>query len=505
MRDATLQLIPSELLRPGFCLPGALCDKTGSVLVGAGVELTEDHITKLGPRVITGLYGGGDWPADILEKQVKPSSDDEEDAPDSVPAQPDTQADDHTDLTASGRNAISVETLRIGTRISQNIYDQQGILLLVAGSKITSRFLHLLLQRQIKIVQLGFAPSSKPRDIKDEQKIEQLDELLTHELKTPVILRPGQAKSRPRLPLKDLYGEAQRGLDKHTETSSVLAGVCEALESGQYISGDKLRGVVSEFGNMLTLDSDLLVTITSMQKSLGEYLFDHCVNVSLLSMTIATQLGMSQEQILEIGLGAIFQDAGMLRVDESIRLAPRVLTPSEWIDIERHPIHTLDYLEGLRGLPPLTKLIGYQVHERGDQTGYPRQRSAVGIHPYARIVAVADAYAAMSRPRPHRLARSPHDAVRELLVAANSNKFDRTIVRSFLDCVSAFPVGSLVVLNDGLYAKVIRANPGHHTRPVIAEVDLDGNPTDRVIDLSKETHLEVVKSLQAPENEPIKT
>ena len=56
-----------------------------------------------------------------------------------------------------------------------------------------------------------------------------------------------------------------------------------------------------------------------------------------MSMTIAFQLGMTSEQVMEVGLGALLQDVGMLRVADDIRLAGRDLTPEEWFEVRRHP------------------------------------------------------------------------------------------------------------------------------------------------------------------------
>jgi HD-GYP domain-containing protein (c-di-GMP phosphodiesterase class II) len=287
----------------------------------------------------------------------------------------------------------------------------------------------------------------------------------------------------------------ERGLEKHASTSAVLADMCEGLDSKHAVSTARLRSLIDEFTGMLTIDCDLLTTIVAMQRSLGEYLFDHCVNTSLISMVIGAQLGLNREQLLELGLGTIFHDAGMLRVPEEIRLAPRGLTPPEWAEIRRHPTYTLEYSERIRGLSSAARYVGYQVHERIDGTGYPSQISALAIHPYARAVAVADTYTAMTRPRPHRAAIPSHEAVKQILVAGSRDQLDRESVRALLDSVSAFPIGSLVELNTGLVGRVIRANPGAHTRPVIVEVSSASEPSDVPIDLSKELDLDVTHVL----------
>ena len=245
---------------------------------------------------------------------------------------------------------------------------------------------------------------------------------------------------------------------------------------------------------MAAHDFDVLPLAVSMQRSSDDYLFDHCVNVTMLSIAVAYQLGFSHGQIMEIGLGALLQDIGMLRVPLSIRLSTGPLAPAARFEIDRHPLHTVEMLEALRGIPRTVKLIAYQVHERLDGSGYPRGRVAAQIHQYAKIVAAVDTYAAMARARPHRPAALPYEAAKAILVGASENKFDREAVRAFLDTVSLFPIGSLLELGGGRRAMVLRANPGLHTRPVIEIVDATGSPTGQIIDLSKDSTLNVVQA-----------
>ena len=487
--------IPSDLIRPGIRLPGALCDKTGRVLIPAGVELTEAHIAKLGKQLITGLYGGDDWP-EGSHSGAENTGDRQEAPPDSCPSTADEPCEPQEVPLEAESGDVSVDVLRLGMYLSHDIFDQNGVLLLAAGSQVTSRFLLLLRQRDIRTVRLRPPIGQRHAEVADDPQTRQVEALLSAELKKqlPLGLTAGPPK-RPRLPLADWWVKGRRGLERHVATSSILAGLCESVRDGQAVSGDGMRGLMGDFTDMLTLDYDLLSTIMGMQKTLGEYLFDHCVNVALISMTTAAQLGVGREQILIIGLGAVFQDVGMLQVPAEIRLAPRSLTAEERTEVRRHPIYTLEYLERIGGLPIEARFIGYQVHERIDGSGYPRRRTGTTTHPFAKIVAVADAYCAMVRPRPHRPARRPHDAVKELLADGKCGRLDRSVLSAFLDGVSAFPIGSHVELDTGVTGQVVRANPGAHTRPLVVELDSDGKPTDRVIDLSEETGLKVVRAL----------
>ena len=489
-----LKRIPSELIRPGFSLPGGLCDKAGRLLIATGTCLTDAHLTAIRRHLILGVYGGSDWPADSSQEDTARDRADEPVERDALRwtniwTEPGKRATD------SDENTMCVEVLRAGMRLSESIYDEAGLLLLAAGTVITSRCLDLLSQRSIKRVRLRSVEPHPKSDRAESESASRLDDLLTRELAKTPPLCPRIASKRPQLPLSDLRAEARRGLQKHATTSGLMAETCQALEGTRSVSVEEVREAVRDFADMATLDADLLPLILSMQNAAGEYLFDHCVNVALISIAMAAQLGVRHDQLLEVGLGALLQDTGMLRVPDEIRLAPRPLTDDEWIEIQRHPYYTIEYLEKIRGLPATVGFVGYQLHERTDASGYPRRLSGMFVHPYAKIAGVADAYVAMIRTRPHRPPMPPYLAAKTVLVERSVNKFDRTMVRAFLDSVSLFPIGSLVELSDGSRTTVVRATPGLHTRPVVEVVDCDQKPAGQIIDLSKETNLSVTRAL----------
>jgi HD-GYP domain-containing protein (c-di-GMP phosphodiesterase class II) len=211
-------------------------------------------------------------------------------------------------------------------------------------------------------------------------------------------------------------------------------------------------------------------------------------------MAIASQLGVHHSTITEIGLAGMLHDIGMLRVPASIRLASRELTDRELHEIHRHPLHTLDMLSGLRGIPQAVKFVAYQAHERINGEGYPRGRMGRQIHRYAEIVSIADVYSAMTNIRPYRAAMTPYMAAKTILTEGSVEKFDRQLVRAFLDTIALFPIGSRVELSNGSIARVLRANPSLHTRPVVEELTADGCSTGYIIDLSEEDTPRVIRA-----------
>lgn len=435
----------------------------------------------------------------------------------------DAGEDTTQDESAGGELAVSVlefksqlrESVREGMTLKQDIYDDEGVLLLAAGSLITPHFLQLLRERGITKLTLrspaerqadalpaavylppdppatpGFIPGRElytPHSLK-------LDDCIDDELKNEAPLIPVKPWRRPRMSFASLQSETARGTETYGQTVTGVIEICDTFQAGKPVSVSRLRTIVAPFLDMAAMDFDLIPMILALQDAYDEYLFGHCVDVAMLSMALATQAGMNQDRVTAVGLGALIHDIGMLRVPLEIRQAARPLTPQEWYEVKRHPLHTLDMVSDMRGLPRASKLIAYQVHERGDGSGYPRGRLSAQIHQYAKIVAMADAYTAMTSPRPYRHALTPYEAAKIVLIDGSLDRFDRSLVRVFLDTIALFPIGSAVVVSNGMEGRVIRANPGLHTLPVIEELDVNGVPTGHVIDLSKEEDLRVVQT-----------
>ena len=415
--------------------------------------------------------------------------------------------------TADPGEIISVNQLRMefirsiqaGMMVADDIFTESGTLLLAAGSRITPRFLQTLRDKGIKRVRIGTPGQPRPdaaelrtagpaTDPLQSVRSQSLDRRLAAAVNAPIEMHAVQPWRRPRLPIDDLKNEAVRGVERHQATTIAIADLCDAIQAGRRLSLGQLRQAVTQFVNMASADFDLLPLIVSLKQTQDEYLYYHCVDVALLSLSMASQLGMNREHVADVALGGLLQDIGMLRVPESIRLATTHLGQREWQEIHRHPLHTLDMLADLNGIPQQVRYMAYQAHERMDGGGYPRQRSAGQLHMFARLIAIADVYAAMTHDRPYRQAHPPYEASKTVLLDAHANRLDKALVRAFLDTVALFPIGSGVVLSDGSPAVVLRANPGLHTRPVVECVTPDGLRTGRILDLGDDDALRVVKA-----------
>ena len=128
---------------------------------------------------------------------------------------------------------------------------------------------------------------------------------------------------------------------------------------------------------------------------------------------------------------ALVHDLGRASVPNGIWDKPGPLTDGEWERVRLHPYYTERIVARVQALKPLATLAGMH-HERLDGSGYHRGSSRAELPGPARILAAADAYQAMTQPRPHRPAFSPDEAAEELQSLARSGQHDREAVEAVL-------------------------------------------------------------------------
>lgn len=139
---------------------------------------------------------------------------------------------------------------------------------------------------------------------------------------------------------------------------------------------------------------------------------EHCRRIREHCLTVAKALRLSQQQLYLLDYAAYFHDIGKIKVPPRILKKPGALTEAEWKIIRQHPTYGRDLVEN--SFIKEAGTIIEQHHERLDGSGYPLGLSGSDISVEASIIAVADAYDAMTSNRPYRYALSHEAAIAEL-------------------------------------------------------------------------------------------
>ena len=198
----------------------------------------------------------------------------------------------------------------------------------------------------------------------------------------------------------------------------------------------------------------------------GYELAKSSINTAILSALTAQELKLPQHKILQIVTGALLHDIGMLKLPKSIVDKRGQLSDTELQQIKSHPLHTSKIVTKELSYPKEINLIALQHHERWDGQGYPEQLQGTQIDMGARIVTVADAFEAMVSQKSYRNSMAGYQAMKNLL-ADNSRRFDPEVLKAFAKIMGIYPIGSIVLLNNGAYARVIEVHSSAPLRPTV--------------------------------------
>ncbi|HID23576.1 MAG TPA: HD domain-containing protein [Planctomycetaceae bacterium] len=289
---------------------------------------------------------------------------------------------------------------------------------------------------------------------------------------------------------------------KFQASLSQTANFFHELTGGGRVHDKEVTDISQEGVLQIAKDSELFISLGVTPNS-GEYPMQHSLQSSMLAMSIGTTLGLTQDELIELGTGCLVHDLGMLRIDQRIYQSTSILDPIQFLEITKHPTYTFEMIRAMEGLPIGSRMVAYQTHERCNGSGYPRKRKKSQIHYLARIAAVADAFVAMISPRPYRPAYIPYHALEEIIRGTRSHLFDPEVVRALLHTVSLFPIGSYVQMSDGRVGKVIRANGEKYTQPVVELWQPNGlHGPSETVDLTKTPELTItapLRELESPE------
>jgi HD-GYP domain-containing protein (c-di-GMP phosphodiesterase class II) len=179
------------------------------------------------------------------------------------------------------------------------------------------------------------------------------------------------------------------------------------------VEAARLDDVCRAFGDVVDLKSP--------------YLHEHAAGVSALAAAAAEWLRMPPDEVVAIRRAGLLHDLGRAAVPNGVWEKEGRLTSAEWERVRLHAYHSERILNACPPLAPLARLAGMH-HERLDGSGYHREATGAAMAMPARILAAADAFQAMTQPRPHRPARDPDAAAAVLVAEADAGRLDADAV-----------------------------------------------------------------------------
>lgn len=174
-----------------------------------------------------------------------------------------------------------------------------------------------------------------------------------------------------------------------------------------------------------------IYSLTSAIEANDAYTKGHCDRVKEYSVMLGKELGLSESELQTLEYAAILHDIGKVGIPTDILNKPTKLTEDEYKIVQGHPAIGAQILKDIPYLQTVCKVIE-QHHERVDGKGYPYGLVEKEIHPYAKILCIADAFDAMTSSRPYRNKAMTTDEALKELVENSETQFSKRMVDQFL-------------------------------------------------------------------------
>ncbi|HEY7731676.1 MAG TPA: HD domain-containing phosphohydrolase [Gaiellaceae bacterium] len=174
-----------------------------------------------------------------------------------------------------------------------------------------------------------------------------------------------------------------------------------------------------------------LETLSAAMRVCHPDLGDHAARVSLRAQALARRLDWPEGRVEQVAIGAALHDVGKVNTRPEVLGKPGALDELELAHVRAHPVEGAWLVSGIRSLRDALPYVLFH-HERWDGGGYPTGRAGAEIPVEGRLLAVVDAFDAMTSPRPYRDALGLDEALAEVERCAGT-QFDPAIARTFLD------------------------------------------------------------------------
>lgn len=235
------------------------------------------------------------------------------------------------------------------------------------------------------------------------------------------------------------------------------------VKLGKVFEVGPLQHVVSNLLDNLFRDPAAVLGLTAI-KSHDDYTLNHSINVCIMGLSFGHSLGLDADSLRSLGLSALLYDLGKVRVPEDILGKQGPLTSDEWQVVKSHTTEGADLLKRIQIVDQMPMIVAYEHHQRHDMQGYPEPTSEGEQHLFSKIVALCDAYDAMTTRRPFRREIRPDKAL-AVLMQGRGKAYDPGLTKAFVALLGIYPMGAIVRLNDQRTAVVFRINRDDLLRP----------------------------------------
>ena len=259
----------------------------------------------------------------------------------------------------------------------------------------------------------------------------------------------------------------------------------DIVQNGAPVNTDELLHQATDLISGTRTSSDFFNMLHNMRQY-DDLTFAHSMNVALICHILADWVHMSAEDVETATLCGLLHDIGKLQIPDNIIKKPGKLTEEEYKIVKTHTIAGYNILKD-QDISEHIKNSALMHHEKCDGSGYPFGFTSEKIDPFAKIVAIADVYDAMTAARVYRGPLCPFQVI-EIFEKEGLQKYETEYIMTFLENVVMTYMNETVKLSDGTIGTIVFINHAHLSKPMI-------QVNDRFIDLANEPNISILKIL----------
>ncbi len=308
----------------------------------------------------------------------------------------------------------------------------------------------------------------------------------------PAAEDPRAAAARERQQaLREQVEAGQRCERQHAEAARVWREATELVVARPQEAAAQSETLTRAILDKMLVEGDIGIRLVAGG---GDRAASHALNVGVISLLIGRTLGLTEVELLELGIGALMHDVGKLEVADRFRHAEEGFNANELAAYRDHVAKGVAIGQRM-GLAAGALRVLAQHHEHADGSGFPLRLVGERITMAARVVALVNRYDNLVNPQARTLALTPHEAV-SVLFAQGRNRFDATVLNLFIRMMGVYPAGSLVQLTDDRFAMVVGVNSSRPLKPRVLVHDTKLPRHEAlVLDLEAEPQLGIRRSL----------
>lgn len=348
--------------------------------------------------------------------------------------------------------------------------------------------------RQLGLKRIRIEPGksdSKPLPVATREKIQNTPEVV------PVIsavdaevLKEKQERIER---LKHIQNEIAAVEKEFKQASETVKNLTKNIHSRPQEVRQEAEKLVGKMVESILAKGDVM--IHAMSDKLGDDVYFHALNVTVLSLILAKAIGIQEEEIQHLGMGAMFHDIGKVEIPDKILRKIEPLTKPEQSFFELHCEYGFD-LANKVGLSKQAAEIVMNHHECVDGSGYPGKFKAEKISALCKVVSIVNIYDNLCNPVCLADALTPHEALSQMF-ALKRSKFDAAALKAFIHCLGVYPPGSVVQLSNEMTGMVVSVNSAKPLKPDVLVYDPDIPKEEAVIvSLEHEKDLSISKSIR---------